>query len=806
MRRKRGSSTHSKKSRHSRSPSKSPQKSAFYKSPKKVNISPPKPQIKDTFFDKIFKIYSTHTRLGELFLIHFSFIRPQNGLDNLDSIPDLINFRFSFWDFKEFYTVPGIVSKPEEYKINHLLTSPVLPIFKYNMIDYYTQEDNDQEVIIEIKYDPSINNYINYKTFLHYLVYRELFIEIYDYEKQMPYGYATFPLEKFLRKNTDRVLKEEIEINIYDNYTHESKGSLGLFLKSEEIATNNNFNIVEQNIKLNLIDTDINTNLKNIKKKIVVSIASSSQKQFNIFQSEEEKNYYKNINKINLSIIGNQTIINQKNNIYNNNYKYNEKKENKLENTIIDFNNKNDDLTLSLIQGEPHYFNYIIHNKSNEEQKFYVVISTDENKYSNNYKNDVIISLITNSEEYKYITMIKNLKIPYNYHSISENGYFIIGPQRTLPLLFKSLSYKSFSGLENNFQIIHSIIIYDMKGYPKYYLKVKIIKVFPIIDFDFYYRKPEGKNKKIVFINPYKNLTVLKSKELLSNYIFLNGIDYKNFIPEIKMDQKTNDFYFIFDNNLDFVNNSTNSNMSEIENKYNKAYYFQKTIDKYNNKKLLFLYKDKFRAQLLVTYQFLITSYEYIDVSYDLGVKLKKNLSFSFNGNENIKIKLFSNDINTIFFDDKYKKGELVQPNKMYYIDYYIWVKNVKNYEIMINCIDMKNKEIIKTWIINASIGKLNITKIININYLINVHSDFKTSFEFTNPLNSFAVINFICSTKTVLDITINQINFDAHEKRNIVINIRKILIPQKITAYIFIMDENNFFHEVIQVDINYLN
>ena len=108
MRRKRGSSTHSKKSRHSRSPSKSPQKSAFYKSPKKVNISPPKPQIKDTFFDKIFKIYSTHTRLGELFLIHFSFIRPQNGLDNLDSIPDLINFRFHFGILKNFTQYPEL--------------------------------------------------------------------------------------------------------------------------------------------------------------------------------------------------------------------------------------------------------------------------------------------------------------------------------------------------------------------------------------------------------------------------------------------------------------------------------------------------------------------------------------------------------------------------------------------------------------------------------------------------------------------------------------------------------------------------
>ena len=119
--------------------------------------------------------------------MHFTFLRPQNGLDNLDSIPDLINFRFSFWDFEEFYTPPGIVTKPEEYKINHLLTSPELPIFKYNMIDYYTQEDS-QDVLIEIDYDPSINNYISYKTFISYLVSREVFIEIYDYENQMTYG------------------------------------------------------------------------------------------------------------------------------------------------------------------------------------------------------------------------------------------------------------------------------------------------------------------------------------------------------------------------------------------------------------------------------------------------------------------------------------------------------------------------------------------------------------------------------------------------------------------------------------------
>ena len=783
----------------------------MFNSPIKIYKSPPKPQIQESFLEKINKIYASHSRLAEFFLIHFVFLRPQNGLDNLNSIPDLINFRFSFWDFEEFYTPPGILSKPKEYKVNHLLTSPILPIIKYNMIDYYTQ-DESQKVSVEINYDPSINNFINYKTFLNYLVFRELFIEIYDYEKQMPYGYAKLPLSKFLRSNGARFIVEQTEISIYDNFTHEQKGSLGLSLKSEEMNTKQNFDIIEQNKRLNLIDSgNNNNNEQNIKNKKVLSIASNKIQIFNnTYKNEEDKNYNKNIDKIKISIIGNQTLINQtkyknsNNNIIND---FNIKKTNKLEKTIIAFNHKNNSLTLSLIQGQPHYFNYIINNNSNTEQLFHIVISTDENKYSNNHNNDIIINFVSNSEEYEYITMLNKLIIPTNYNSVSENGNFILGPQKSIPLLFKCLSYKSFSGLESNFLCSHSIIIYNMNGHPINCLKVKILKVFPIIDFEFLYKKSKESNKKIEFINPFKNMTVVKSKQLLSNYIFLNGIDYKNYIPEIKMDPKTNEFYFIFNNNLDFVSNMKNySKTDEIENKFNKVYNLQKTIDNFNNKKLLFLYNDKFRAQLLVTYRFVINSYEFINISYNLGAKMKKSLSFEYIGTEDKKVKFYSSDDNLIFFDETYKNGIQVKPNKLYQIDYYIYIKQFRNYEIMINCIDMKNKEICKSWVINATIGKLNIIQKINVNYLINLNNDVKTYFEFTNPLNTFAVINFICSTKAVIDVPINQISFEAKEKRNIIINIRKILIPQKITAYIFIMDENNFFHEVLEVNINYIN
>jgi hypothetical protein len=401
--------------------------------------------------------------------------------------------------------------------------------------------------------------------------------------------------------------------------------------------------------------------------------------------------------------------------------------------------------------------------------------------------------------------MIKNLKIPYNYHTISENGYFNLEPQRAIPLLFKCLCYKSFNGLEENFQIIHSIIIYDDKGIAKYYAKVKILKVFPIIDWEFFYKNPKGQNKKAYFINPFKNMTYEKSKQLLKNYVFLNGIDYKNFIPEIKMDQKTNDFYFIYNDNLDFVNNAQNSSSPyDIQSFYNKTYSVQKTVDKYNNKKLLFLYKDKFRSQLLVTYRFIINEYEYLNVSYNLGARMKNALSFTYFGNVNKKVKFCSNDSNLVFFDEVYNNGIVIEPNKMYQVEYYIYINKLKNYEIMVNCIDTKNKEIFKSWVVFATPGKLNIIKKMEINYIIKVSSDVRTSFEFTNPLKSYAIINFICSTKTVIEIPIYQINFEPNETKNIIVNIRKILIPQKITAYIFIMDEYNLFHDVVQIDIDY--
>ena len=755
-----------------------------------------------TYYDKIFNIYSSHANLGESFKIYFFAFLPQNGLDNLDSIPDFVNFRFSFWDFGEFYTPFCFIEKPEKFEINHLLTSPHLPIIQYN-----SAEKREEDAIVEINYDPSINNNINYKKFLSYLVFRDLFVEIYDFEKKMPFGYFKFPLSKFLRPFQKNFATEQIEVKVFDNFTHEQIGYIILDLESREKKTQMPFNILIQNNILNFIDSsDINNNESKRKGNIVNESPANKGKFINNSENEEEKNYIQKIDKINLSIIGNKTFISQskryndRNSNFNN---YEAEKENKIKQAIFDFNKNSNNLIISLIQGEPHYFNFIIHNDSSIEQQYFIKISSDNNKYIDDNE-EKILSFISNAEEWEYITMIKNLKIPNNYNSISENGYFILGPKKTIPILFKCLSYKSFNGFEKEFQTNHTAIIYNIKGSIKYYLKVTIEKVFPLIDFEFYYRIPKGTNKNIEFINPYKNSNISKSKQLLKNCIFINGNKKIYHVPKIEMNEKTNEFYFIFNYNSDFSDNNIITT-TDILSKNNKANNSKIDMDLSNNKKLLFLYKDKFRAQLLLTYRFYILAYEYINISYNFGTKMKNVLSITNTGEEEAKFKFYSSDNNNISFEQLYKNGLVAHKNDTLKIEYTLYLtKRTKDREIQINCVNNKNKEIYKTWIIKPNITQINIIQTLTINYLKEINNDIRTSFEFKNPLNIKCVINFLVSTRTVIDIPINQINFNSKKKKNIIINIRKILIPQTITVYIFISDENNLFHQVIQVNINY--
>ena len=276
---------------------------------------------------------------------------------------------------------------------------------------------------INITYDPSVDENIDYKKYLNYLILKDLFIQIFDSEKNMNFGYFKLPLKKFLRDGDRTSIFENFWLDVIDNKTFEKKGEIEINIKSDEIKTNSIFNINENNLKFKDFNTKnqfelfqdkknyVNNNLRTKKKKIV-SVAPMKynklvEKDKEITSKELTENQQlktksnSNKNNLNSTKNNNYSIRNKftldsttskkirvlKNNDENkekfNDLIKNEKEKNLRENEYyetlnyvnilkqknkkkiiqktIEDNNKNT-LNISLIQGKPHFFNYFINN------------------------------------------------------------------------------------------------------------------------------------------------------------------------------------------------------------------------------------------------------------------------------------------------------------------------------------------------------------------------------------------------------------------------------------------------------------
>ena len=852
----------------------------------------------------VFEEYLSHENFGDIFNINFISFKPMKNMESLSNIPNKIIFKFSFWDLEEFTSAPAIITKPSELKASYLSSPPALFIFKEK-----TEEQNmqlNEEMKISITYDPSIENYIEYKKFLNYLLLRDLFIQIFDYEKQMPYGYIQIPLKYFVRHKKKSVLKN-FSVNIYDNFTYEKKGEIELCLKSDEIKTIKDFSLEEQDERFNVFysknqfinykgnDSKSNFNSKlhknnkiRSKRKKVVSVPQMNFNQLTQIEKDlytqkilEFKNknnltgdladnnstllqnslnnktnsYFldqnlekrirvmrfldnhtddgkniiekKNINPDDLSYInqkalkGNIKRLRDEQNYYDTlnytNYIKNINKDSLIDKTIAE-NNKNI-LTIALIQGEPHYFNFILTNETSHQELFHIVISKnidqkgkdindnthpyldtnsgDKNENSLNFR-DNIVRLVTDPKEYEYITILKGLKIPngHNYSRISKDGHVIVEPHQSIPLLFKCISFKNVQGYDDNIESKYNIFMYNENDIPQYFLNVNIIKVFPIIDFNFYFNVEEKKLSQIKFINPFK-YDLMKTQNLLNTHHFLNSLD-KNSDINIKLDPLNNDFYFYFNNLTNLADNQVNLNSNEAKNLY-QTNNVDLSIN--NKKRLLFLYKDIYRAQLLTTFNFLINAYECMNICTDLGVKKPFKL-FLPEIDSPRTIRLYSSNENVLFFQGKYKQNIMLIPNMRYEVEYFIHSKKVENNDIIINCLDISNKEVIKTWLVKTAVNQPKVSQVIKVNCLIGNSTQVK--FSFTSPLNTWSVLYFESSNRNMVELPVEQLAFNSEENKIITINICKSLIAGRGTAYVFISDSDNLFNQIVQVDVIY--
>ena len=858
-------------------------------------------KIKDLSYT--YNKYLSHENFGDIFTITFVSFKPKKYIETLNNVPSKIFFKFSFWDFEEFKTEVAIITKPPELKSKYLSSPP--SFFIYKSKEEKNNELEGKEMKIKIIYDTSLDNYIDYKNFLKYLLLRELFIEVFDYDKQIPFGHFRIPLFHFIREEKKLVMKN-FSVNIYDNYDYEQKATIELVLQSNEIKTIKPFNLKEQEEKFNVfysrnqfINSEgirIKHNPKipfgedhttKMKRKKVVSVNPMNFETL----SKIEKNLYsqkilefnnKNTISGEINDLNNNTLFNTMNNktkgfldknlekrirvlrfldthnddgkkitlnpntnenelTYltqdllksNNKNSMNEKnyyetlnytnyiknlnKDTLIERTIAE-NNKNI-LSIALIQGEPHYFNFVLSNETSHEEIYHIIISKEEEKesqekgenenhhpfYNDEIKNeksinfkDNIVNLVTDSKEYKFITSLKELKIPneQDYNCITKDGHVVLQPHHSIPLLFKCMSYKCLNGYDDNNKSKYTIFMYNKNNIPQYFLKVNIIKVFPIIDFKFYFNVEEKKLSQIKFFNPFKYNTP-KSQKLLSNHHFINSVD-KNSDINIKLDPLTNNFFFNFNNITNLADNQINLNSNEVQNIYQNN---NEDLSLNNNKRLLFLYKDIYQAQLLSTYSFLINAYECIEICSDLGAKKTYKLLLPI-VDQPTTIKLYSSNEDILFLQGRYKESIIMVQNMRYEIEYTIYSKKVENHEILLNCIDISSKEIIKTWLVKTSVNKPKVSQVIKVE--CNIGSSTQVKFSFTSPLNTWSILHFESSNTRMVQLPADQIAFNSEENKIITINICKNEEAGRGTAYVFISDNDNLFNQTIQVDVVY--
>ena len=813
------------------------------------------------------QIIENHLYFGDIFTFQFISFKPLKTLESYNSVPTSIYFKFTFWSFGEFQTENAEITKP---LMNSNVIPNNIPLFIYKQNAQFYQNSSDKDMKITISYDPSIDNNIDYKLFVKYLLYKDLFIEIFDNEKQMVFGYVKVPLKKLIRATDKRNLFELIHVPVYDNQNYTNKGELEILLKSDETKTSNNFDIMENANKFkyfssldqyeqndepdssivyyptfkkfakkkvvsvgpmaygkmlkkdkeivgkNIIDSNTRGNIEDILKKKremrekrtnafanyniknTFKLDKQTEKKVRVLKYLDDENeeirkknstlkQMKSINNLNNNTFipndilkANMNKLDKENEFYENlnyaNYIKSINKQKVIEKAINE-SNKNI-LSLALIQGQPHYFNYIITNKKPIEELYHVVVSqTRKKKKMINDNEENVVSLITNPEEFEYITKKYNLKIPEDYNFISDDYQITLKPNQSVPLLVKILCYDNITGYDDNINNKYSIFVSNEKNIPLYYMNIEITNVFPVIDFEFYHNVPQKKLSLIKFINPFK-FNNEKTQRLLNYYTFIND----GSSSEIKLDSTTNNFYFKYNDNTD--NNSNN----------------QENIINPNNR-LLFFYLDKYKSELFTTFKFNIKSYETIHLSTDIGIRSKNILNIPPSSISRT-IQFYSSDPDTLYFDDKYKELIILIPNYPYTIEYIIYPKENKNYEILVNCVDISTNEVIKNFLIKTNPNKPAVYHILNINAQCNDETILK--FQFQNPLSQWAILKFDSSNKKIVVLDNDLIQFNPDENKYVSFRLLKQGNPGKAEAYIFVSDNEELFNQAILLDINY--
>ena len=743
---------------------------------------------------------------GELAsLITFQFLayKPSKSIKNVNEIPDKLQFYFDFFNSQDIVSPVCIVNKPDNdlKYYNNLLT------LKKEGSEF-SSDNEDIKANISIKYDPSIQTSIDFRDFIRYLLTKKMPIKVMDVEKNFCIGFIKVPLKDLIRQGKHQTFQTK-EYEIYDNKFN-MKGYVQLLLKNEGLNTLKNYEYDPQ--ALRYVDSKIGYNYVTKKKKVVAKPINLS----NIPQEEKERmgdillkkrpndkvfdsqmNQYRQMRmepevekKVRvLRYFNTKDDISKKMKIEEE--KLSEIRQRKLNDEkyyqqlqmaeqlrdaerinvirkVTQENHKNH-LEVSLITGQPHYFNYIVTNPSSREESFHVIVSKINNEYENNnyinYNNnneyDNIISLIQSPQEWENLVRNEGFIQPNDFNIISNDNYFQIASNESIPLLFKLLTFE-----KTEYEKKYNVYISKTNDQPLYTLTITIKTCFPIIDHIFQYYSPANSFVDLPLVNPFKR-NQTKTLQIQEYYI----CNEPNVI--LKTDSS---FNFSF-------------NYEIKEEGFFVSFYF-------------FFYLEETKSRLYATWKIEIESTQLITLSTNLGKKLTTPLYISnTSDNEEKILQLFSNSPTIYFPNDTGNKFKLAR-NEQIEVLMVLYPKNQFEQEVIVNCVNTAKRVAFKTWLVKIITSRPEIDATVEVICIIGSITNIK--YEYVNRLNTFVLLRFDSENEELLDVVDRQLPFNANETKYVNISIPGQMRAGYADVMLFVYDEEERISQTILFKLEY--
>ena len=780
----------------------------------------------ESYIDKALEEELCKDGLATNFTFQFMSFKPSRAYySDLRNVPQKIQFSLDFFNENKLRTPVCNIVRPEETKSNnhYYFNNPL--ILKKENIDMNSALLNDTkpEVILEVRYDPSLDTSINFRDFVKYLINKRLIVQIKDVQKGFNVGVIKIPLNDLIEKGKEKIQKEK-EYEIYDD-NFNIRGYIQVLIAASKYKTlrpynynmdkfyninsQEGYNTLSKKKKVKAEQIDINKLTS--QNKTLYNLTMNSLKNQN--NNNQDNNLIKDTNQNRLRKLRIEPEIEKKirvmryfnmknNNIINNkmsntNYslgnkiQQEEKKLNDLKqkqasdeqffNTlktceqIREFNRSEilskvsqeshkNTYNITLISGQPVYFNYSVFNDSSLDELCHISIDkvTHNKKDNNNFniKKNKIVDVISTPIEWRTIVEKEKLKKPNSYEAISDQLDMIIKPGETIPLVIKLLSY-----IENREEENYGVTIHKKNGQPLYYLSINIKRVFPIYDHIFHYYFPlDNSQKKVILRNPFGHIKTMK---MLNNVLITD----KNIT--LGLDEDTHDFYFMIEQEQgDFV---------------------------------IFFYSDEERTKLYLTWKFEI---DWLETDIRKVIRGKKEPSTLYISNNpeinkeasyagsNITLQLFTNYPDVIIFPHDSRNPFTVKPNTTEVKKYMIYSRRDEENSAIINCVNVYTRNIYKSWLIKYEIDWPHIDESETVECIIGNKNEF--TYRYKNPMSKFMVLTFYSGNEDIFEVFDRVVTFNGEESKDIKFQIHDKGIQGKEEVLLFVSDDNEDFCRTI--------